>query len=230
MIFYCIVSYFASDCPCGVWWREPRPVWFDHFVLVNMVSNNSWSVSVTFRKTFYFYCFCYCLYTTFTYIVISRNKSHLWYFIGNIFRSQMMSFLPGTPCILFSRRRSLELSLCLDATRVMTKPIKVFCLPRDNDRICVESGWNKCHCLSFLPKASFGLRVLSLPASVCVCVCVCLSVCLSVRLCVNHLFVRGITRDLFKLGSPNLDQRCKRPWLRSLLFWGAIDPDLQGQI
>ena len=62
------------------------------------------------------------------------------------------------------------------------------------------------------------------------CVCVCVSVCLSVRMCVNHLLVRVITRDLFKLGSPNLDQRCKRPWLRSLLFWGAIDLDLQGQI
>ena len=31
----------------------------------------------------------------------------------------------------------------------------------------------------FLPEASFGLRVLSLPASVCVCVSVCLSVCQS---------------------------------------------------
>ena len=29
-------------------------------------------------------------------------------------------------------------------------------------------------------------------------------------------FVRGITHQLFKLGSPNLDQRCKTPWLRSL--------------
>ena len=67
---------------------------------------------------------------------------------------------------------------------------------------------------SFLPEASFGLRVLSSPASVCVCPCVCVS------LCVNHLLVRAITRDPFKLGSPNLDQRCKRPWLRSLLFWG----------
>ena len=44
----------------------------------------------------------------------------------------------------------------------------------------------------------------------CVCPCV----------CVNHLLARRITRDPFKLGSPNLDQRCKRPWLRSLLFWG----------
>ena len=57
-----------------------------------------------------------------------------------------------------------------------------------------------------------------------VCVCVCVRVC--VRLCVNHLLVRPITWDPFKLGSPNLDQRCKRPWLRSLLFWGAIDLDL----
>ena len=76
---------------------------------------------------------------------------------------------------------------------------------------------------AFLLEASFGLRVLSLPASV----CVCLSVCLSG---VNHLLVRVITLDPFKLGSPNLDQRCKRPWLRSLLFCGLFDLDLQGQI
>ena len=37
-------------------------------------------------------------------------------------------------------------------------------------------------CLWFLPEASFGLRVLSLPASVCVCLSVCLSItCLSAR-------------------------------------------------
>ena len=54
----------------------------------------------------------------------------------------------------------------------------------------------------FLPEASFGLRVLLLPASVCV--------CLSVCPCVNHLLVRAITRDPFKLGSPSLDHRCKR--------------------
>ena len=67
-----------------------------------------------------------------------------------------------------------------------------------------------------LPEASFGLRVLSSPASVCVCPCVCVS------LWVNHLLVHAITRDPFKLGSPNLDQRCKRPWLRSLLFLGWL--------
>ena len=60
----------------------------------------------------------------------------------------------------------------------------------------------------FLPEASFGLRVLSLPASVCV--------CLSVCLCVNHEFVRAITLHPFKLESPNLEHRCKTPWLRSL--------------
>ena len=76
------------------------------------------------------------------------------------------------------------------------------------------------HTVGFLPEASFGLRVLSLPA--CVCVCVCLSV--------NHQLVRAITHQPFKLESPNLDQRWKRPWLRSLLFCGTIDLELQGQI
>ena len=69
----------------------------------------------------------------------------------------------------------------------------------------------------FLPEARFGHRVLSLPASVCVCVSVGVSV-----LCVNHLLVRAITRDPFKLGSPSLDQRCKRPWLRSLFSGGQL--------
>ena len=54
------------------------------------------------------------------------------------------------------------------------------------------------------------------------CVCVCLSV--------NHQLVRAITHQPFKLESPNLDQRWKRPWLRSLLFCGTIDLELQGQI
>ena len=54
----------------------------------------------------------------------------------------------------------------------------------------------------------------------CVCVCV----------CINHELVRTITHRPFKLGSPNLDQRCKTPWFGSLLFLGMIDLDLQGQI
>ena len=80
----------------------------------------------------------------------------------------------------------------------------------------------------FLPEASYGLRVLSLPASVCVCVCAC--VCMCVCVSVNHQFVRTITCHPLKLQSPNLDQKCKTPWLRSLLFLGFIDLDLQGQI
>ena len=64
--------------------------------------------------------------------------------------------------------------------------------------------------------------------------CVCLSVCPSVHpsvcVCGKHLLVRAITQHPFKLGSPNLDNWCKRPWLRSLKFWGVIDLDLQGQI
>ena len=42
---------------------------------------------------------------------------------------------------------------------------------------------------------------------------------LSVRPCVNHLLVRAIIRDPFKLWSQNLHHRCKRPWLRSLFFF-----------
>ena len=80
--------------------------------------------------------------------------------------------------------------------------------------------WCTLNFVVFLPEGSFGLRVLSLPA--CVCVCVCLSV--------NHQLVRAITHQPFKLESPNLDQRWKRPWLRSLLFCGTIDFELQGQI
>ena len=93
-------------------------------------------------------------------------------------------------------------------------------------RILVNSLWPRdaiCHHRSgwtfndkwFSPEASFGLPVLSLPAYV--------------RLSVTK-FVRAVTHDPFKLGSPNLDQRCKRPWLISPLFCGTIDCDLQGQI
>ena len=56
----------------------------------------------------------------------------------------------------------------------------------------------------------------------CLCVCVCLSV--------NHQLVCAVTHQPFQLEPPNLDQRCKRPWLRSLLFFGKIDLEIQGQI
>ena len=60
--------------------------------------------------------------------------------------------------------------------------------------------------------------------------CVCGSVCPCVCMCINHELVRMITHRPFKLGSPNLDHRCKTPWFGSLLFLGMIDRDLQGQI
>ena len=46
--------------------------------------------------------------------------------------------------------------------------------------------------------------------------CLRFSVC--VRVCVNHELVRAITHYPCKLGPPKLDQMCKRPRLRSLLF------------
>ena len=49
------------------------------------------------------------------------------------------------------------------------------------------------------------------------CVCLCVSVCVR-----QPPVVRVITHHQFKLGSPNLDHRCKRPLLRCLLFWGWL--------
>ena len=57
--------------------------------------------------------------------------------------------------------------------------------------------------------------------------CVCLSVCVCVR---QSSVLRTITCHPLKLQSPKLDQKCKTPWLRSPLFLGFIDLDLQGQI
>ena len=58
--------------------------------------------------------------------------------------------------------------------------------------------------------------------------CVSLSVFLYVS--ITPELVRAITRHPLKLGSQNLDHRCKTPWLRSLLFWDEVDLDLQGEI
>ena len=52
----------------------------------------------------------------------------------------------------------------------------------------------------------FGLRALSLPASVCV--------------CTNHALFRKIAHHSLKLESPTLDRRCTTLWLKSLLFGG----------
>ena len=68
----------------------------------------------------------------------------------------------------------------------------------------------------FLPEASFSLRVLWLPVSVCLCVC--MYVCVSIM---SLKFIGMITSHLFKPGSPNLDQKCKMLWLRFLLFFAG---------
>ena len=47
-------------------------------------------------------------------------------------------------------------------------------------------------------------------------------VCLSQYLSINPEFGPTLTHYPFKLGSPNLNQRYKTPWLRSLLFWGQL--------
>ena len=54
-------------------------------------------------------------------------------------------------------------------------------------------------------------------------------VCLSLCMCVNPKLVHTKTDHQYKLEPLNLVKRCKTPWLRSLLFWGAIDLDLQGE-
>ena len=83
-------------------------------------------------------------------------------------------------------------------------------------------NWNSIRYLS--ADIRFVTRGQFLPSgSVIACVCVCIRVCVS--LCVNHLLVRAITRDPFKLGSPNLDTLVKIP-----IVFGVIVLDLQGHI
>ena len=69
--------------------------------------------------------------------------------------------------------------------------------------------------IHILPKASFDLQVLLMPASICQ--------------CVDHLFVRAITRDQFKLGSSNLDQRCKKTSVKiPVVLWiTKFGPEVQ---
>ena len=143
-------------------------------------------------------------------------------------RPQWVNIATVSPPIFYSNSNWMEISCCCSSdpdhhmatTFSRQDNVAVMSSQQIHDimiNVIIISKWRYS---GFLPEASFGLRVLSLPAFVCVCVC----------LCVNDLLVRAITRDPFKLRSPNLDQRCKRPWLRSLLFCGLNDLDLQGQI
>ena len=86
-------------------------------------------------------------------------------------------------------------------------------------RLCISWGWIQ----RFYPRPvlAFGY---------CRCLRLCVRPSVPPSVCAKHLLVRAITQHAFKLGSPNLDNWCKRPWLRSLLFLGVIDLDFQGQI
>ena len=55
-------------------------------------------------------------------------------------------------------------------------------------------------------------------------VCVCLCVRPSVRPCINHELVRVITHRPFKLGSPNLDHRCKKTLVKIPIVLGGDWP------
>ena len=87
-------------------------------------------------------------------------------------------------------------------------------------------GWKLCD--NFHWCIHFYLRpVLAAGYCRCLLLSVCPPVCSSV--CVIEL-VHVISFHLFKLGSPNLDQECKRPWFGALLFCGVINLYPQGQI
>ena len=62
----------------------------------------------------------------------------------------------------------------------------------------------------FLPKASFGFRVLSLPVCACVCLCVCVRQSWACPRDNSWPVQASITK---------FDQRCKTTWLRSLFFY-----------
>ena len=60
---------------------------------------------------------------------------------------------------------------------------------------------------TFLPEASFGLQVLSLPACV--------------RVSVNHELISAITRHNFQLKSPNWDQKMQNILLKVPIVLGT---------
>ena len=92
-------------------------------------------------------------------------------------------------------------------------------------------------------QGQFGLCVLSLPPSVCLSIFPCVDperhILPSLKAIYFYIF-RGSLNLKFNfkvkiypilcLSPPNSHKRCKTPWLRSLLFWGLFDIDLQGKL
>ena len=146
---------------------------------------------------------------------VTQSPSRLCYLCNWVTPASSGSSSNATTSYMFSLYYHIglvKIYYWFELTRAMVDFMWLMCY------VYIPPNWLRL-ALTFLPEASIGLRVLSLPASVRP------SVSPSVT-----KFVRAITHHPFKLGSLNLDHRCKRPWLRSLLFWGVIDPDLQGQI
>ena len=130
-------------------------------------------------------------------------------------------FFYPRPVLAFGYCRCLRLCVCV----CLSVCVSITCFPRDNSgpvqaRIAkfgpkMQNTLVKLNCfggqLTLTFKVKFNLKVKSqnLP---------------------HFELVRTITHYPFKLGSPNLNQRWKIAWWRSLLFWVAIDLDLQGQI
>ena len=112
------------------------------------------------------------------------------------------------------------------------------CMINDHKWCCRRNLLYAHHRMYYDPRmfARFGLISFSIrghfrPSGIVVaCVFVFVCPCGLVSVCINLGFVRAITNHSFKLAPLNLEYRCKRPWLRSLLFYGVIDLDLQGQI
>ena len=120
------------------------------------------------------------------------------------------SFLFHQICYSFFSSHDYDLRLFLVYCGVCHPQMDIFL-------VWYHSGHVYAYCCSviFYPRPVLAFRY---------CRCLHLSVCPSVCVCGNHLLVRAITHHPFKVGSPNLDHRCKRPWLRSLLFWGRDWP------
>ena len=128
-----------------------------------------------------------------------------------------LSFYPR-PVLAFEYCRCLHLSVCVHVyvghprvcPRHNSSPLQdritKFGSEVQNTLVKIPNVWGQ---MTLTFKVKFKLKVPNLP---------------------HFALVHTITHHLFKLGSPNLDQWCKTPWLRSLLFLWMVDVDLYGQI
>ena len=105
---------------------------------------------------------------------------------------------------------------CIIAGSLGSRITNDFCAVYPWNQAWQPLAWDRRKLTNLFTRGLYGHRVLSLPASVCPSVC--------------QLLACPRDNSRPKLGSPNLNHRCKRPWLRSLLFCGVIDLYFQGQI